>query len=72
MVIERRLSSVGCDLQRALREMSGRYESIGDEEVIILDSRTAYKPALDVTTHHTIRTNKPHCSFNIRAEIILL
>lgn len=40
--------------------MSGRYESIRHDGVIIFKGLTAYKPVFDVTTLQTMSTNELH------------
>lgn len=60
MVIETRQGYVGCDERYALCEMSGRYESIRHDGVIILKGLTAYKPVFDVSTPQTIGPNELH------------
>lgn len=40
--------------------MSGRYESIRHDRVIIFKGLTAYKPVFDVTTLQTMSTNELH------------
>lgn len=60
IVIEAGLGSVGDDERLALCEMSGRYESIRPDGVIIVRAWTAYKSVLDVTTRQTMRANELH------------
>lgn len=58
IVIKAGLGSVGDDERLALCEMSGRYESIRPDGVIIMRALTAYKPVLDVTTRQTMGANE--------------
>lgn len=49
--------------------MSGRYESIRHDGVIILKGLTAYKPVFDVTTLQTMSTNELHQFSKSRAHL---